>query len=356
MGDNKLIEAILSLVNSNMLFEDIRLEQDSPIMIKTCKGWINADVIDIPTHDDFKDFLDTLEPGWEELIIKGSINRPLDLNKWRLRINAYLAFGGKKIMASIRRIPNEAPSLASVGLPAFTRLLLESSNGLILISGPTGSGKTTSMAAMINVINDMRNAHILTIEDPIEFLHKQKKSVFSQREIGVDCASFYEGVKDALRQRPDVIVIGEIRDKETAEQALLAGESGHLVIGTLHASSAVGTITKLLGFFNADERESRLQSLSNSLVGIINQTLIPKKSGEGYALAVDFMANHKRQYSKFMGDSSKIQMMLERNEDGTSLSLADSVVKLITDSVVDKSDVVKVLSGNAAVYDKIRTL
>ena len=99
-----------------------------------------------------------------------------------------------------------------------------------------------------------------------------------------------------------------------------------------------------------------MQSLSNSLVGIINQTLIPKKSGEGYALAVDFMANHKRQYSKFMGDSSKIQMMLERNEDGTSLSLADSVVKLITDSVVDKSDVVKVLSGNAAVYDKIRTL
>ncbi|WP_310309664.1 type IV pilus twitching motility protein PilT [Hydrogenophaga laconesensis] len=167
-------------------------------------------------------------------------------------------------MLSVRRIPTETPNLAKQGLPSVIRVLLDSPSGLILVSGPTGSGKTTTMAAMVDAINDMRASHVVTVEDPIEYLFTRNRSVFSQREVGVDCGSFLDGVRAALRQRPDVIVIGEIRDRETAEQAFVAGESGHLVIGTLHASSAVGTVGKMLSFFKDDERESRIQSMSGT--------------------------------------------------------------------------------------------
>lgn len=349
-----LINEILGLLNGDKQFSDIRLASDEPVMIKTSKGWVDADIHELPSMEDIGELLTAIDANWEESITKGSINKPLDLSTWRLRINAYLAFGGKKLMASIRKIPIVAPTLQEVGLPASVRLLLEGTSGIILISGPTGAGKTTSMAAAIDVINASRNAHILSIEDPIEFLHKPKSSIFSQREIGVDCESFFDGVKDALRQRPDVIVIGEIRDKDTAEQAIIAGESGHLVIGTLHAGSAAGTISKLLGYFSADERASKLQSLSSSLIGIINQTLIPKKNGDGYALAVDFIANHKRQYSRILGEQDKIQSLIDRAEDGVSIGLADSIIKLINEGVIDKSDAARAVAGNAAVYDKLR--
>lgn len=351
-----LSQTILNLIGSETAFSDILIESEGPIMLKTSRGWVDSGEIDYPSWTDISDFLAGLEPNWDAIIKEGAMNRPLDLHSCRLRINAYLAFGGKTLMASVRLIPNDPPALADLGLPAATRLLMENSSGLILISGPTGSGKTTSMAAMVDVINETRNAHVITIEDPIEFVFRRKKSIFSQREIGVDSATFFSGVKDAMRQRPDVIVIGEIRDRDTAEQAILAGESGHLVIGTLHASSAVGTISKLLGFFSAQERESRLQSISGSLVGIVNQTLVSRKDGKGYALAVDFLANHKRQHSRALGDPDKLQASLDRNEDGVSVGLAASVTKLIQSGVADKADAAKAVAGNASVYDKIRNL
>lgn len=351
-----LSETILELIGSNASFSDILLESEAPIMLKTSRGWVDSDVLDIPSWVNISEFLDGIDPGWSKAIEGGAINKPLNLHSCRLRVNAYLAFGGKKLMASIRRVPNNPPALAETGLPATVRLLLENPSGLILISGPTGSGKTTSMASMVDVINDTRNAHIITIEDPIEFVFQRKRAVFSQREIGVDCPSFFDGVKDAMRQRPDVIVIGEIRDRDTAEQAILAGESGHLVVGTLHAGSAVGTLSKLLGFFTSQEREGKLQSLATSLVGVINQTLIPRKDDEGYALAVDFFANHKRQHSRLLGDPEKVQGVIDRNEDGVSVSLAESATKLIQAGTVDKAEAAKAFAGNAAVYDKIRNL
>ncbi len=351
-----LADVILELIGSDVRFSDILLESEAPIMLKTSRGWVDSGMIEIPGWTAIAEFLDGIDPGWSKAIESGSVNKPLNLHSCRLRVNAYLAFGGKKLMASIRRIPNNPPTLAETGLPATVRLLMENPSGLILISGPTGSGKTTSMASMVDVINDTRNAHTITIEDPIEFVFPRKKAVFSQREIGVDCPSFFDGVKDAMRQRPDVIVIGEIRDRDTAEQAILAGESGHLVVGTMHAGSAVGTLSRMFGYFNSQERESKLQSLAGNLVGIVNQTLIPKKSDDGYALAVDFLANHKRQHSRVIGDPEKVQGAIDRNEDGVSVGLVTSVTKLIQAGVVDKAEAAKALAGNAAVYDKIRNL
>lgn len=348
-------EVIVELANSGPDISDILIETNAPIMLKTSRGWVQAEGLDIPDWYDLNVFLFDIDPGWEELIRKGAINRPLSLRTRRLRINAYLAFGGTKIMTSIRLIPNHPLSISEAGLPPASRLLLENTSGLILISGPTGSGKTTSMAAMVEAINETRNAHVVTIEDPIEFMFERKNAVFSRREVGVDCADFTGGVKDALRQRPDVVVIGEIRDRETAEQAIIAGESGHLVMGTLHAGSAIGTISKLLGYFNSQEREGRLQSLSENLVGIIHQTLIPKKES-GYALAVDFIANHKRQHSRALGELDKLQASIDRNEDGISVPLATSIRKLVQSGVIEKADALKAVSGNAFVYDNVRQI
>lgn len=350
-----IIENLLDIIRSGKSFSDILLEAEAPIMLKTPRGWVDAEVFEYPSMEDLSLFLENIEPAWESLIIKGAIRRPLDLHTTRMRVNAYLAFAGKKLMASIRLVPAQAPTIQATGMPQSTRLLLENPGGIILISGSTGAGKTTSMAAMLDTINIARPVHIITLEDPIEFLYERKKAVFSQREIIVDCESFAKGVNDAMSQRPDVIGIGEIRDRDTAEQALLAGESGHLVIATIHANSAAGTLSKMMGFFGSAERETRLQSLSSSLVGVMHQTLIPRKDGQGHALAVDFIANHKRQYSSSIGSTEKVQSMLDRKgDDGVSVGLGESVLKLIADGIVDKADAAKAVSGNASVYEKIK--
>ena len=354
MEDTDFLNKLLSVFDTESMYSDFLLESDGPVMVRGYDGWVQAPLDELPSKETIGRFIEMIDPLWRETIHKGAINRPLSLHKCRLRINAYMAAGGTKLMASIRRIPKNPPTLQQLGLPNGVRLLLENPKGIILISGATGAGKTTTMASMVDMINEMRKAHIVTIEDPIEYVFERKNSVFSQREIGVDCGSFAEGVRDAMRQRPNVIVIGEIRDRETAEQALLAGESGHLVIGTFHASSACGTISKMMGFFGGDERASKLQVLSESLVGVINQSLIPKVSKDGYALAVDFLANHKRQYSKVLGEIDKVQSLLSRAEDGVSISLGQSILNLVSSGVVNISDAGKVVYGNSVVYDRIR--
>ena len=354
MEDSDFLGKLLSVLGEEGMYSDFLLESGGPVMARGYDGWVQAPLDEIPSKETIGRFIEMIDPLWQEAIHKGAINRPLSLQNCRLRINAYMAAGGTKLMASIRRIPKNPPTLQQLGLPNGVRLLLENPKGIILISGATGAGKTTTMASMVDMINEMRRAHIVTIEDPIEYVFERKNSVFSQREIGIDCESFADGVRDAMRQRPNVIVIGEIRDRETAEQALLAGESGHLVIGTFHASSACGTISKMMGFFGGDERSSKLQVLSESLVGVINQSLIPKVTKDGYALAVDFLANHKRQYSKVLGEIDKVQSLLSRAEDGVSISLGQSILNLVSSGVVKISDAGKVVYGNSVVYDRIR--
>lgn len=354
MEDSDFLGKLLSVLGEEGMYSDFLLESGGPVMARGYDGWVQAPLDEIPSKETIGRFIEMIDPLWQEAIHKGAINRPLSLQNCRLRINAYMAAGGTKLMASIRRIPKNPPTLQQLGLPNGVRLLLENPKGIILISGATGAGKTTTMASMVDMINEMRRAHIVTIEDPIEYVFERKNSVFSQREIGIDCESFADGVRDAMRQRPNVIVIGEIRDRETAEQALLAGESGHLVIGTFHASSACGTISKMMGFFGGDERSSKLQVLSESLVGVINQSLIPKVTKDGYALAVDFLANHKRQYSKVLGEIDKVQSLLSRAEDGVSISLGQSILNLVSSGVVNISDAGKVVYGNSVVYDRIR--
>ncbi len=197
----------------------------------------------------------------------------------RFRVNVYKNNG--TYAAAFRTINTQVPTFESLGLPPIVRKITEKPRGLILVTGPTGSGKSTTLASMIDYINENRNEHILTIEDPVEFVHKSKKSVVHQRELGQDTRSFANALKSALREDPDIILVGEMRDLETISLAITAAETGHLVMGTLHTSSASQTIDRIIDVFPQGQQQQIRIMLSNSLAAVFSQTLLPKLNEDG---------------------------------------------------------------------------
>ena len=208
----------------------------------------------------------------------------------RFRANFYRTLGD--MAAAFRVIPIDVPSLDELSAPLVYKKLIKREKGLILVTGPTGSGKSTTLAAMVNEINKNEQKHIITVEDPVEFIHKNNKSIFSHRGVGEDTASFSTALKYAMRQDPDIILIGEMRDKETIEAALTAAETGHLVFGTLHTSSAAGTINRIIDVFSGDEQPQIRAMLSSSLAAIIAQSLLPKLEGGRVAISEILIPNH----------------------------------------------------------------
>ncbi len=205
----------------------------------------------------------------------------------RFRVNVYLQAGN--LAAALRVIPLRVMTLDELGLPPILKRLAEKPRGLILLTGPTGSGKSTTIAAMIDQINTTRRCHIMTIEDPIEFLHSDKKAIVDQREVGRDTLSFASALKRILRQDPNVIVIGEMRDLETIAIAITAAETGHLVFATLHTGSAAQTIDRIVDVFPAGQQSQIRSQLSLALEGIICQVLVPKADGKGRAVAMEIL-------------------------------------------------------------------
>ncbi len=197
----------------------------------------------------------------------------------RFRVNIYRERGN--YAAALRTVVSEVPSIEAMGLPPIVEKTAESPRGLILVTGPTGSGKSTTLAAMINHINETRAEHILTVEDPIEFIHKSKKSVIHQRELAQDTRSFARALKSALREDPDIILVGEMRDLDTISLALTAAETGHLVMGTLHTSSAASTVDRIIDVFPEGQQQQVRMQLSNSLVAVFSQTLLPRLQPDG---------------------------------------------------------------------------
>ncbi|MHC5082501.1 MAG: type IV pilus twitching motility protein PilT [Planctomycetota bacterium] len=188
----------------------------------------------------------------------------------------------------LRLIPSELLSFDTIGLPDLCAALCRRPRGLFLVTGPTGSGKTTTLASMINYINENMDRHIITVEEPIEYYHNHKKSVINQREVGLDVTSFAESLKRALRQDPDVILVGELRDLETMEAAISAAETGHLVFGTLHTTGCQGTINRIIDAFPVSQQEMIRVQLSTNLIAVLSQTLCPRKGG-GRVAAYEFM-------------------------------------------------------------------
>lgn len=219
-------------------------------------------------------------------------NRELDFSlavtgNLRFRANIYYQKGA--VAGAFRLIPRTIPSMKELGLPPIVKELTLRNRGLILVTGPTGSGKSTTQASMIDLINSMQRCHIVTIEDPIEFVHENKKSIVDQREVYADTISFANALKYVLRQDPDVILVGEMRDVETIAAALTAAETGHLVIATLHTNDAIQSIDRIVDVFPPHQQSQIRVQLAFALIGVVAQQLIPQADGEGRVLATEIL-------------------------------------------------------------------
>ena len=205
----------------------------------------------------------------------------------RFRVNVYFQRGS--LGAAFRPIPQEIKSLEELGLPKAVEDMADKPRGLVLVTGPTGSGKSTTLAAMIDKINETRQEHIMSVEDPIEFLHQHKKCIVNQREVNQDTKSFGEALRHVLRQDPDVILVGEMRDLETISIALTSAETGHLVFATLHTQDAPQTIDRVIDVFPPYQQHQVRTQLANTLQGVVTQTLIPRRDGEGRVVACEIL-------------------------------------------------------------------
>lgn len=231
----------------------------------------------------------------------------------RFRVNMFTQRGS--ISMILRAIPFNVQTLEELQLPEVIKKLTTEQRGLILVTGTTGSGKSTTLASMIDSINANRTAHVITIEDPIEFLHRDKKSIVNQREVGVDTETFANALKSALRQDPDVILVGEMRDFETIETALTAAETGHLVLSTLHTIDAQESINRIVGAFPPfQQRQIRLQ-LASILKGVISQRLVPRADGKGRVPAVEVMVSTAR-VRELIDDKEKTKMLRDTIQQG----------------------------------------
>lgn len=241
----------------------------------------------------------------------------------RFRVNAYRTTG--KLAVALRVLSNEIPTLEDFGLPKILAEFAELKRGLILVTGPTGSGKSTTLAAMINHININRAVHILTLEDPIEYIHEQKMGMISQREIHKDSKSFNDSLRSALREDPDVILVGEMRDPETIQLAMTAAETGHLVLSTLHTIGAPDTINRIIDTFPAGNQAQVRAQLSSSLKGVVSQALLPKVGG-GRIAAHEILVTNTAVASNIRANT--IQNIASVIQSGGALGMQSLDVKL----------------------------
>ncbi|MFM8270271.1 MAG: type IV pilus twitching motility protein PilT [Pseudomonadota bacterium] len=258
----------------------------------------------------------------------------------RFRANIFSQRG--TVAGAFRHIPFDIPKVSTLGLPDIVQDLVHKPKGLILVTGATGSGKTTTLASMLDYLNTVDNLHILTIEDPIEYLHSHRKSVVNQRELGSDINSFSVALRASLREDPDVVMVGEMRDRDTIEAALTLAETGHLVFSTLHTSGAYQTINRIIQSFSSENQEQIRVQLSLSLEAVISQVLLPRKDTRGRVVAADVMIpnaairNLIRENKLHQIPSS---MLLSQEESGM-VTLNQSLERLVKAGLVEESEAV----------------
>lgn len=354
-----LLQKISKLCSDESAITDIHVEQDAVAMVKTPRGW--REIEGGPVLEDLMyPLLMAIDEDWKAKIRSGAIDRLLVLPNARLRCNMYCTNGGQRIVLSLRRLPLKPLPLQNTGLPLYLRsALLEATKGLILVTGPTGSGKTTTIGSMIEHINSTRSVHIVTIEEPIEYQFARQQAIISQKEVPIDTPTFASGLREALRQKPDVIMVGEVRDLDTADTVLHAGESGHLVLATMHTSSALGAIAKLLSFFPAEQRERRAASMAGSLLGVIGQTLIPAEAGDHYVMASELILNNYQQAAPFIADQAKFHQLgefMKRKEDNMSRTLNESLAQLVSQRKVSGKDAMRAAYNRGELHELISHL
>jgi twitching motility protein PilT len=278
--------ALLELAETTKL-SDIHVHGDQPLAYREHGEIIKTD--QFVENDAIREFLlETLgEAEFIQFIERLDHDYAIEKNGIRFRVNAYQQ--SDKFGLVMRKIESKIPNFESLSLPPYLSTVPSLSNGLVLVTGPTGSGKSTTLASLIDVINHTQKGHIITIEDPIEFRHPEKQSVISQREVGRDTKSFLSALRASLREDPDVILVGELRDLETIQLALTAAETGHLVFGTLHTNSAPATITRIIDVFPPSQQDQIRSQLASALRCVLTQNLYRRIDAPGRVAAFELM-------------------------------------------------------------------
>ena len=270
--------------------------------------------------------------------------------KGRFRVNFFTQING--LSAVFRAIPSEIKSCEELGIPPIMNQLALKEKGLVLLTGPTGSGKSTTLAAMIDYINDTKPKHIITIEDPVEYFHSSKTSMINQRELGQSTHSFANAIRSALREDPDVILVGEMRDLETIQLALTAAETGHLVLSTLHTSSAVKTVDRIIDVFPAGQKEHIRSMLSESLLAVIAQKLIQNKNKNGRVPACEIMIANSAIRNLVREDKIyQIPSLIQGGSQDGMQTLDQDLQRLLHQGLIERSEAIKI-AENSEVFEK----
>lgn len=279
-------DLILELAQTTKL-SDIHIHAGSPVAYREFGEIVQQDRIF--EQSELREFLQDVLSEFEFMQFIDSKDHDFAIEKdgFRFRVNAFQE--SDKIALVLRRIESNIPDFDTLNLPAYVRTVPALGTGLVLVTGPTGSGKSTTLASILDVINSSQRGHIITIEDPIEFKHSSKSSVVSQREVGRDTKSFLSALRASLREDPDVILVGELRDLETIQLALTAAETGHLVFGTLHTNSAPSTITRIIDVFPPSQQEQIRSQLSSTLRCVLTQNLLKRTDQTGRVAAFELM-------------------------------------------------------------------
>jgi twitching motility protein PilT len=318
---------------------DLHLSAGSPPIIRV-SGLLKRVKADALSSDDIRTMLYSVMTEDQRSVYEKDMELDFAIalgDKARFRVNGFTSRLGSS--AVFRTIPTEVPTMEQLGLPPVMRRFAELEKGIIIVTGPTGSGKSTTLASMVNHINLHMSKHILTIEDPVEFFHTSKKALINHREVGTDTHSFARALKSSLREDPDVILVGEMRDYETISLALTAAETGHLVFATLHANSASKTIDRIIDVFPTGDKEMVRAMLASSIQGVIAQTLVRRADGQGRVGAYEILVGTNAVRNLIR--ENQIPQMYSMMQTGSRygmITMQDAISDLFEANIIDKDE------------------